>query len=681
VAEGASKAGKAMSAIPWMLIIGFAIELAMAFYDIASGAAAAREAQEKFDKSSAASQKQAEERVSKRQENLQKEIAALQRLRNENKITETEFLKRKQYALNLTQKQIQADIKSVNERKKQYNEELKVAAAISEKIKKQGDATTLNKEEIQFLKDRNAYFNVERNHLDVVADLQANIGGVNAKITEYRKELDQANESTKDATSDVNAMSSAEENDTDIKFKKTKTVKELNTQMEKYNEYLTVQNQLLADLEQIQAENKVQNISTEITTLTEELQMLADEGINADTSVVEQKIRERYNLEKQLIQQKLDAEIAAINERYRVDAEKAKQAVTDNYLKLISQEGLSPAERSKIDAQYKEQMDLLAQDQLQRNADLDLELKVLKEQTNQEQLELDKEYNSEVLDLKNDLNDRILDKENERLNNEDENRKKTLDKEKKAAEDRGAIIQALADLAILQSQKKVAAIEKEIEAAQKGADYLQELAAQGNIDAKESLAAQNQLIAEANQRKEAELKKQERILFANSVYQTYQKNAADESVKNPLAKTITDVSLLTQFIKTFPAFLDGTEDTGVNGQGVDGKGGFHAILHPNERVMTKDQNAMTGGLSNESLAKIAQEYNAGQIIHKGEAAAQIGGAWQSAAVLKQLEDLTRAISTKPETNIELGEILDGAMTIIKSQKKGNQIVYNRYKIK
>jgi len=239
----------------------------------------------------------------------------------------------------------------------------------------------------------------------------------------------------------------------------------------------------------------------------------------------------------------------------------------------------------------------------------------------------------------------------------------------------------LADLAIQQSQKKVEAIDKEIAAAQKQADYLQELAAQGNIDAKESLAAQNQLIAEANQRKEAELKRQERILFANSVYQTYQKNAADESVKNPLAKTITDVSLLTQFIKTFPAFLDGTEDTGINGQGIDGKGGFHAILHPNERVMTKEQNAMIGGLSNESLAKIAQEYNAGQIINKGDAAAQIGGAWQSAAVLKQLEDLTRVIATRPETNIQLGEILDGAMTIVKSQKKGNNIVYNRYKIK
>lgn len=681
MAASTSKAGKAMSAIPWMLIISFAIELATAFYDIASGARAAREAQEKFDKSTAEGQKKAEERISKRQENLQKEIAALQRLRNENKITEAEFLKRKQYALNLTQKQIQADIKTVNERKKQYNEELKIASAIGEKIKKQGDATTLNKEEIQFLKDRNAYFNVDKNYQDVIADLKANIGGANAKITEYRKELDQANESTKDATSDVNALASAEENDTDKKKKKTKAVKELNTEMEKYTEYLTIQNQLLAELDQLQTEGQINQLTTDIEKMTEELQMLADGGVSADTSLIEAKIQQRYDLEKQLIQQKLDAEIAAINERYRVEAVKAREAVTENYQKLISQKGLSAAERLKIEEQYQEQLRLLDQDELQRNADKELELKVAKERSAQDQLEIEKNYDGQVEDLKNDLNDRILASEENRIEREDEAKKKQLEKEKQNAEDRIAIINAIAEAAIAASQRRVEQIEKEIQTAQGQVDYFKELAAQGNIDAKESLAEQNKIIAEANQRKEAELRKQQRIQFANTVYQTYQKNSSDENVKNPLAKTITDVTLLAEFIKNFPAFLDGTEDTGTNGQGVDGKGGFHAILHPNERVMTKEQNSMVGDLSNESLAKLAQEYNAGNVIHKSEGAVQLGGAWSTAAVVKKLDELEQAIKTKPETNIELGEIIDGAMTIIKSRKQGNSVVYNRYKVK
>jgi len=680
--KAAAGAGKAMSAIPWVAIITLAIELATAFYDIASGAKEAREAQEKLDKSIAEGEKKASERVTKRQDALQKEIAQLQRLRNENKISEKEFLQQKEKALSTTKKQITQDIRTLNERKKQYNEELKIAAAIENKIKKQGDVTTLTESEIKFLKDRNAIFSTEgKNAASVVADLRANIGATDAKIAEYRKELDQATESTKDATSEVRALSGAEEDDTNKKEKKIKVQKELNTTMAEYNEYLTIQTELLNELEQLQAEGKINALNTEISDLTEELQMLADGGADINTDVIEAKIQQRYALEKALIKQKLDAEIAAINERYRLDALKARETVDKEYQKLINQQGLSPEERLKIETQYQDQLRLLEQDELQRNADKELQLKIMNEKANQEQIELEEKTNDEIIDLKNDLNDRILQSEQNRIDKEDENRQKELEKEKKNAEQRIAIVNAIADAAIAASKRRVEQIEKEISAAESQADYFKELAAQGNIDAKQSLAEQNKIIAEANQKKEAELRKQQRIQFANTVYQTYQKNSSDENVKNPLAKTITDVTLLAEFIKNFPAFLEGTEDTGSNGQGVDGKGGFHAILHPNERVMTKEQNAMVGDLSNESLAKLAQEYNAGSVITKAEGAVQLGGAWSTAAVIKKLDELEQALKSKPETNIELGEIIDGAMTIVKTKKQGNSVVYNRYKVK
>ena len=60
---------------------------------------------------------------------------------------------------------------------------------------------------------------------------------------------------------------------------------------------------------------------------------------------------------------------------------------------------------------------------------------------------------------------------------------------------------------------------------------------------------------------------------------------------------------------------------------------------------------------------------------------QIGGAWQSAAILKELTDLKAVIKAKPETNIELGEIVGGAMEIVKTTRKGNDVIYNRYRIK
>lgn len=62
------------------------------------------------------------------------------------------------------------------------------------------------------------------------------------------------------------------------------------------------------------------------------------------------------------------------------------------------------------------------------------------------------------------------------------------------------------------------------------------------------------------------------------------------------------------------SFFDGTENTG-NGGKVDDRGGFYAVLHPNERVMTARQNAKVGDLSNNELADIALMYNRGDLVN------------------------------------------------------------------
>ena len=106
------------------------------------------------------------------------------------------------------------------------------------------------------------------------------------------------------------------------------------------------------------------------------------------------------------------------------------------------------------------------------------------------------------------------------------------------------------------------------------------MAMNGNILAKESMAEEAKLIAEQTRRREQAEKRKQRIQLASTVLQSYLTNSQDPDVKNPLQKTITDTVLLTEFIKSLPAFFDGTDDTGKNGKGVDGKGGFLSILHP-----------------------------------------------------------------------------------------------------
>ena len=64
--------------------------------------------------------------------------------------------------------------------------------------------------------------------------------------------------------------------------------------------------------------------------------------------------------------------------------------------------------------------------------------------------------------------------------------------------------------------------------------------------------------------------------------------------ENPIAETIRDISVLNAFVNSLPTFYEGTEDTGQSGNGIDNKGGFHAILHPHERVIPQNLNNKIG---------------------------------------------------------------------------------------
>ena len=50
-------------------------------------------------------------------------------------------------------------------------------------------------------------------------------------------------------------------------------------------------------------------------------------------------------------------------------------------------------------------------------------------------------------------------------------------------------------------------------------------------------------------------------------------------------------------------------------------------------------------------------------------------------MVNELRDVKEVIKQKPETNIELGEITQSAMEIVRSTRKGNTTVYNRFKVR
>lgn len=282
--------------------------------------------------------------------------------------------------------------------------------------------------------------------------------------------------------------------------------------------------------------------------------------------------------------------------------------------------------------------------------------------------------NLEILYLnkKNDIN---LKYQSTELSQDEKNAKKKEDALKKNFEITKEFAQQTTDFFKKQSDERIALIDKEIEAAEKQADIYRELAANGNINAEQSLAEQERIIAESNRRKEREMKRQQRMELANTIYQTYAGHAAQDP-KTALANTIRDASLLQAFISTLPMFYEGTEDTGAGG-GVDGKGGFHAVLHPHERVIPKSLNDQIGNLTNEQLTQIAQQYRNGNLVRQDIAHSSM----DLAVLVNKLDTLTDVIKHKPETNIELGQITQSAMEIVQQSKRGNTVIYNRFKVR
>lgn len=537
--------------------------------------------------------------------------------------------------------QLQADF---NELQRQRNEEkitddklLKrkkdLAEATRDQVKADIDVVNARKEqyklELAILEgagtraDRVALGNkyAGQNFEQVQATLKANISGTNEALKQYYAELKSVNELTKDAASEVNVLNTQQKDNTDKTKEKIPKIKEETKAMKSANDEIERMNKLM-----------------------QETQDLIDEIAQYES---EENLQSAVDAQMQSIQKSGKYSLETINMLIDAEHELQKAILERTYLEAIEN---AETQQEVINARMR----------------YDFELE-----------KLDKKRKEKSDQIRTDLETSQEDWVEKNLDNNEEVAKS----DEKTTDYRIALINALADAQKAASDKRIKLIDQEIAAAEKQFDYFQDLAANGNINAKESLAEQQRLIVEANKQKEKEMRRQARIELAVSAYNAYQKNVEDPNVKNPLAKTITDITLLSQFIQNIPAFFDGTEDTGKNGQGVDGRGGFHAVLHPNERVVPKSLNEQIGSLSNSELARIAQEYNTGALIRKGEGAMQIGGAWQTAAIVGKLDALEKAIKSKPETNIELGEIVGGAMEIVKTTRKGNDVTYNRYRIK
>lgn len=634
-ASSARTFGRALKSIGFAVAITLAIEFVNALWKIVEGSKAAARAEELRGKVVSKGEENVLGKIEKVNKEKEKKIQALKDERELNKITQKEYLDGVKKAENATKKQFEDNIKLVKKRKKEYQKEFLLNKEI---LRKQfglnstgGQANLASAELAESLNLEGLLPEKKKKLLALVKQqelIQAKIASTEKKISLYTNEI-------------VNNEQQIGRIKHQSKVVIQNNVKEVEKEVSLLEEIRQARIAIIED-DQIrelkQRQNTFNNLVAE-TKLKKTNKKEYDDWLKAQEELLQfdlEAIREKYRQENKKSQSELQSDINELFDGFYKDKE----------LKLLKS-GKTEEE-------------------------VDKELLEFKKKNLKERIELLQQYGIDTIDLEIEL---------QRLS-----KKKTIESETEKFEIQKASIDLATEYFIKRADERIDKINEEMEMAKKQSDYFRQLASEGNISAKESLAEQNKIIAEANAQKEREEKRKQRILLVSSVLQAYNSELEKgEDSGKAIMKALTSTTLITQFVNALPAFAEGTENTSLDGRGknVDGKGGFHAILHQNERVMTAKQNKMIGDYSNNEVASIMEKHRLGKLMPDSQIMIGLGShelVNKLMNVEQKLDQVTKAIQDKPIPNIELGEITQSYMVINKRVEGGKGTTTSKFKV-
>jgi TP901 family phage tail tape measure protein len=696
--EGASKGAKAlgtaMKSIGFAIAIELAIELVKALYDIASGASQAREDMARLEKASESAMKSATKNIDQIQKKQALADAQLNRDLKEKKINQDEYNKKVLKNSELTNKQLKQNIDLVKSRKQNTEQDLKELANLEKRVKNAKTAEERTKawsdqfKKVKEIADRNkiegdkswvTFFTGEKDDAtvqDVTAQLQANLKGQKVKIQEYSKALNENTEVVKDNKSEVKANTIEQNQNSKSKNKNKEATKELNTEFKEINEIISEQSSLINQLDNIYKNRVIDSKLDEIKTEYDKQIQLAETTGEANVDKLESLLQEETDLRKKQAQENLIFKIDQLQKEYEALVDAKRKELELERDSLLAQKGLTAEAKQKILDNYASQEIALNEQLAKSKEDTESKKKIATEETADEILQIEKDKNAKI----NEYNDGVYEALQRWSKDTNEELKSDADKKvedtKKMYDQMNQLAKMSADYFIKQSQKKVEQIDGEINALNQQKQFLEQMAINGNITAEKSLAQNEKMTAEANKKKAQELKKQERIKLAETVFTSYIENAK-KGEGNAIVKTISDISVLTAFINSLPTFYTGTERTigeSLGAPNLKGKDGYIVRVDGSEKVLNPELSRMTGNMTTFEIAKLAEDKLRGRLMTKnGTVSIEALG---NDSLLNKIDQLNNTIANKPESNIELGEIVGGVMHVIESTKRNNTTTRN-----
>jgi len=375
------------------------------------------------------------------------------------------------------------------------------------------------------------------------------------------------------------------------------------------------------------------------------LETLRAEMLQKDMELIQEAIRRIDNIRRDVFMGALDAEIAAINERFnafRTQLEEAIKELGDDMPKYLSEIGMTPEELfAQLEEKRQKAVRKAILEAAEREQKLREEIEIALLEKERERFETEEEF---VRYKEKRLAEIQINGAKERLNILRELYEATGDEiyRLEIAKAESAIAQANARLKeiALREAKEAAKAQQEIvkeyikavetlanslseylksieERQQKGLQQQQEairrrigiyegLAKEGALAAEQSIAELEAREAEIVRKQEELKKKAQRREMALAAIKTYVQ-LLDKNAPSPLAQTIRDITAITQFVAKLPTFFHGTEfvKEGLRIPGVV-RDALIVRVHEGERIVPADINRQLGGIKNEDLPKLIQ---------------------------------------------------------------------------
>lgn len=591
----ATNAGRSMMAIPWVAIIGLLLEVGKAIWDIASGAAQAREDLNRLNEAAEKATKAVEKNIGqildqqrKRNEDIQNQLTA-------KKITQDQYLKLLKESNQQTESELRNNKKIVNERKQLYISDLNYIRSLQKNVKS-GDASKENLKNRKILFEETkriaekykiegdeswvTFFTGEKDDIDpidLIAQLEANINGANVKLNAYSKSIAQN-------SSELNKNKAEIEGNKKETTENTKEQREINTEFKRTNEYLSEQARLLNEIEKVRNSVFDKDRQKEIdSAIRLEVQAIEQSGeIRAE--MIEEMIAERYRIEREQAQQQTDFEISEIQKRYNLEKANRLQDLNDKRDDLIKGAKGDKSAIEKIEANYQKELQVLESEELRREEDLNAQIRLLREKLKAQMLDITEEENKDISDANDEFIEaqiRFYDKQNEeakeaadKQNKEaEEAAKERVEQQKEMMESLRKIEEGITKAIQEQIDRRIDILGKQADAAAKQADILKGLAESGNIQAQQSLKEQLDYQREI-QREQIRLEKQKQNVEAVSAGLKVFLSEIEQG-KNPasaLASAFVSTNVLVNTLKGLSFFEKGTDNAPEGLAVVDEKG-------------------------------------------------------------------------------------------------------------